>query len=45
MGMFFAAGARRITLTTEMAFSGPAAGHDRLKTSADSSGRAVSSSM
>lgn len=32
---------RRITLETEMVVSGPAAGHDRLKTSADSSGKLV----
>ena len=33
--------ARRITMTTECAVSGPAAGHARLKTSADPSGRRV----
>jgi uncharacterized protein len=33
--------ARRITLDTEMTVSGPAAGHDRLKTNADSSGTKV----
>ena len=33
--------ARRITLETEMAVSGPAAGHDRLKTSADPTGTKV----
>jgi uncharacterized protein len=33
--------ARRITLDTEMGISGPAAGHDRLKTSADPSGTKV----
>ena len=32
---------RRITATTEMQLSGPAAGHDRLKTSADSTGTKV----
>ena len=32
---------RRLTLNTEMALSGPAAGHDRLKTSADASGKKV----
>jgi len=32
---------RRLTLNTEMTLSGPAAGHDRLKTSADSSGKKV----
>jgi len=32
---------RRITGTTDMAFSGPAAGHDRLKTSADPAGKKV----
>lgn len=32
---------RRITSTTEMEISGPAAGSDRLKTNADSSGRKV----
>jgi secreted PhoX family phosphatase len=32
---------RRITLNTEMELTGPAAGHDRLKTSADSSGKQV----
>jgi hypothetical protein len=32
---------RRITANTEMALTGPAAGHDRLKTSADGSGRKV----
>jgi uncharacterized protein len=32
---------RRITATTEMALTGPAAGSDRLKTSADPSGRKV----
>jgi secreted PhoX family phosphatase len=33
--------ARRITGTTEMTVSGPAAGHDKLKTSADPSGKKV----
>jgi secreted PhoX family phosphatase len=33
--------ARRITGTTEMTVSGPAAGHDKLKTSADASGKKV----
>lgn len=33
--------ARRITATTPIAISGPAAGHDRLKTSADATGRSV----
>ena len=33
--------ARRITLDTEMGVSGPAAGHDRLKTSADPTGTKV----
>lgn len=33
--------ARRITLDTAMAVSGPAAGHDRLKTKGDPSGRLV----
>ncbi|NWH09638.1 MAG: PhoX family phosphatase [Alphaproteobacteria bacterium] len=33
--------ARRITMTTEIAISGPAAGHDRLKTSEDPSGMLV----
>jgi hypothetical protein len=33
---------RRITLNTEMVLSGPAAGHDRLKTSADATGTKVS---
>lgn len=33
--------ARRITAATEIAISGPAAGHDRLKTSADPSGTRV----
>jgi uncharacterized protein len=32
---------RRITGTTEMSVSGPAAGHDRLKTSADATGKNV----
>ena len=32
---------RRITATTEMELTGPAAGHDRLKTSADASGKKV----
>lgn len=32
---------RRITSTTEMALSGPVAGHDRVKTNADSSGTKV----
>ncbi len=32
---------RRITATTEMTVDGPAAGHDRLKTKADPSGRKV----
>ncbi|MBJ3778024.1 PhoX family protein [Acuticoccus mangrovi] len=32
---------RRITATTPMEITGPAAGHDRLKTSADATGRAV----
>ncbi|RIY02460.1 PhoX family phosphatase [Aureimonas flava] len=32
---------RRITATTEMALSGPAAGHDRLKTNADATGTKV----
>ncbi len=32
---------RRLTLNTEMEISGPAAGHDRLKTSADPSGKKV----
>jgi secreted PhoX family phosphatase len=32
---------RRIDLDTPMAISGPAAGHDRMKTSADATGRAV----
>jgi secreted PhoX family phosphatase len=32
---------RRITLNTEMEVGGPVAGHDRLKTSADSSGKKV----
>jgi secreted PhoX family phosphatase len=32
---------RRITLNTEMEITGPAAGHERLKTSADSSGKKV----
>ncbi|WP_102959105.1 PhoX family protein [Mangrovicella endophytica] len=32
---------RRITAMTEMELTGPAAGHDRLKTSADSTGRKV----
>ncbi len=32
---------RRITLSTEMAMSGPAAGHDRLKTNADATGKKV----
>lgn len=33
--------ARRVTLDTAMTASGPAAGHDRLKTKADPSGRAL----
>jgi len=33
--------ARRITATTPMAISGPAAGHSRLKTSADATGKLV----
>lgn len=32
---------RRLTLNTEMALNGPAAGHERLKTSADASGKKV----
>jgi uncharacterized protein len=32
---------RRVTLNTEMELTGPAAGHDRLKTSADPSGKKV----
>ncbi|HWA49526.1 MAG TPA: alkaline phosphatase PhoX, partial [Dongiaceae bacterium] len=32
---------RRVTLTTEMTITGPAAGHDRLKTSADATGTKV----
>jgi len=32
---------RRITATTEMAMTGPAAGHDRLKTNADATGTKV----
>ncbi|HEY7610057.1 MAG TPA: PhoX family phosphatase [Alphaproteobacteria bacterium] len=32
---------RRITGTTEMTISGPVAGHDRLKTSADASGKKI----
>ncbi len=36
---------RRITSTTEMQLTGPAAGHDRLKTSADASGTRVVGTM
>ena len=32
---------RRITLNTEMEVGGPAAGHDRLRTSADATGKKV----
>ena len=37
--------ARRVTLDTAMAVSGPAAGHDRLKTKADPSGRALKGTL
>jgi len=36
---------RRITATTRMTVSGPAAGHDRLKTKADPSGRTIVGTM
>ncbi|MBP0614743.1 PhoX family protein [Jiella mangrovi] len=36
---------RRITATTEMELTGPAAGHDRLKTSADATGKKVSGTV
>lgn len=36
---------RRITLATEMEIAGPAAGHDRLKTSADPTGKKVFGTM
>lgn len=36
---------RRITATTEMQLTGPAAGHDRLKTSADATGTKVIGTM
>jgi secreted PhoX family phosphatase len=36
---------RRITATTRMTISGPAAGHDRLKTKADPSGRNIIGTM
>ena len=36
---------RRITVSTEMSVDGPAAGHDRLKTAADSTGRRVQGTL